>query len=101
MQGIIDIGWNQRRARARVVQTDLREPDAAAAVPRALGDFFSELPGVLLVNLPFVPPMLQVNMYRHRSLQREREQSIRELMAAQFRAIRQRYHRSGRREAIW
>lgn len=72
--------------------------DAIAVVPQALGDFFSGLPGIKLVELPFVPPTFQVNMYWHRSGQLDPANKwLRGVMKAQFPLIEQRaYHRSGK-----
>lgn len=74
--------------------------DAIAVVPQALGDFFSGLPGIRLIDLPFVPPTFQVNMYWHRSVQLDPANKwIRGIMTEQFPVIEQRaYHRSGKRE---
>jgi DNA-binding transcriptional LysR family regulator len=72
--------------------------DAIAIVPQALADFFSYLPGIRQVRLPFTPPTFQVNMYWHRSAQLDPGNLwLREVMNSQFPVIQGRaYHRSGK-----
>ena len=47
------------------------ETDTVAVIPQALGDFVKDHGEITQVRLPFVPPTFQVNLYWHRSAQKD------------------------------
>jgi DNA-binding transcriptional LysR family regulator len=76
--------------------------DAIAVVPQALADFSATQRDFRQVQLPFVPPTFQVNLYWHRSAQLDPgNRWLREMMISHFPAIQSRaYHRSGRQRKL-
>jgi DNA-binding transcriptional LysR family regulator len=73
------------------------ETDTIAVIPQALADFGKGREDVTQVQLPFVPPTFQVNLYWHRSAQKDPgNQWVRKLLIDQFPSIRARgYDRNG------
>jgi DNA-binding transcriptional LysR family regulator len=73
------------------------ETDTIAVLPQALGDFVQGHGEVTQVQLPFVPPTFQVNLYWHRSAHKDAgNRWLRGLLIEQFAAIRARgYERNG------
>jgi DNA-binding transcriptional LysR family regulator len=73
------------------------ETDAVAIVPQALADFVRSYGGLQELQLPFVPPTFQVNLFWHRSAHTDPSNMwLRELMISQFPALRARsYARNG------
>lgn len=77
--------------------------DTIAVVPQALADFGIAQGDFKQVELPFVPPTFQVNLYWHRSVQLDSANKwLRELMIKHFPEIERRaYHRKGDRKDIY
>ncbi|WP_439587143.1 LysR family transcriptional regulator [Hydrogenophaga sp.] len=73
------------------------ETDTIAVIPQALGDFIKGHGEIQQVQLPFVPPTFEVNLYWHRSAHKDAgNRWLRGLLIDQFPAIRARgYHRNG------
>lgn len=71
--------------------------DVIAVVPQALADFSVTQRDYRQVQLPFVPPTFQVNLYWHRSAQLDPANKwLREMMISNFPEIQKRaYHRNG------
>jgi DNA-binding transcriptional LysR family regulator len=71
--------------------------DVIAVVPQALADFSSTQKDFRQVQLPFMPPIFQVNLYWHRSAQLDPGNKwLREIMISCFPEIQRRaYHRNG------
>lgn len=76
----------------------LAQTDTIAVVPQALSDFMTMHGDMMELQLPFLPPTFQVNLYWHRSAQHDAGNKwMRNILISQFPLIRNRhYDRNGR-----
>lgn len=105
-QEVLDQFLREKKVRLKVllrtphfmsVPAVVAETDAVAIVPQALGDFVRNYGGIQELPMPFVPPTFQVNLFWHRSAQKDPANIwLRELIVSQFPTLQaRRYARNG------